>query len=214
MTEVIIVGSLILLAVLLGAVTLWVARMKPKKGKEEPGRSEANQTPVPGAPPEPLPYHLPELTQAEKERLEQAASKAFEAAVNGATDRFGKSLDETSGRLNDLITRLTTGIVEKELEQYRQNVDEARKAALASLANMQTTVESQQQKLQADIDQALAERRAYLLERLDKNLGQAVSAYLVESLGQAADLGAQRAFLLESLERHKADLKSEFGDGS
>ncbi len=207
MTDVLIFGLLVLNAVLLVLVWyFWKSAQEkhPQKAEEAPSNASSE--------PEPPAVKLPELSPEELQRLEQAASTAFEQAVNSATDRFGKSLDETSGRLNQLITRLTTGIVEKELDQYKANVDEARKAALASLSNMQTAVEAQQQTLQAEIDKALIDRRTYLLERLDRRLGEAVSTYLVESLGQAADLGAQRAFLLESLERHKADLKSEFGD--
>ncbi|HEX7259961.1 MAG TPA: hypothetical protein VF272_03450 [Candidatus Saccharimonadia bacterium] len=212
MTEVTIVGLLILFSVLVGAIVMWFEKRKKLNKGGHAHNQEAPAEPAEPAEPDAPPINLPELSTAERERLEKLASQAFEAAVASATDRFGKNLDETSGRLNDLVTRLTTGIVEKELEVYRANVDEARKAALASLANMQNIVETQQQTLQKDIDRALAERRDYLIERLDKKLGEAVAAYLVDSLGQAADLGAQRAFLLESLERHKADLKNEFSD--
>jgi hypothetical protein len=90
----------------------------------------------------------------------------------------------------------------------------ARESALTSLKEMQGAVEQKQKDLEADVDTELGKRRQVLMERLDKQLGAAVAAYIVESLGVNADLGAQRAFLLENLERHKKDLKQEIADGN
>ena len=78
---------------------------------------------------------------------------------------------------------------------------------------MQTAVDSKRKDLEADLDAELVKRREALSARIDKKLGAAVAAYIVESLGKGTDLGAQRKFMLESLERHKADLKKEIEGG-
>lgn len=150
----------------------------------------------------------PEISAAERTKLEQLAEQAFQAAVETSTAKFGSDLDETSKRLNQLIMRITTEVVERELEQYRQSLAAARTAALESLSNMQSAIEQRQSDLEHDVDAELAKRRAVLEEKVERKLGEAVAAYIVDSLGQGADLGAQRAFLLENLERHKAELKT------
>jgi hypothetical protein len=152
------------------------------------------------------------LSPVEQQQLEQTATAAFKQTVDSATAQFGEDLHQTSGKLNQLIVRLTTEVVERELEQYRQSLATARSAALDSLTKMQQAVEERQNSLQSDLDTEVVKRRDYLIQRLELKLGEAVSAYIVESLGQGADLGAQRSFLLDSLERHKAELKKEFAD--
>lgn len=142
-------------------------------------------------------------------RLQDETQRSFEQAVTESSKQFRTDLADTSKKLNTLIVRLTTEVVERELDDYRQGLVAARQQALTSLQQMQQSVEAKQKELEADVSTELAKRQAYLLDRLDKRLGQAVTAYLVESLGQGADLGAQREYLLSQLEAHKAELKKE-----
>jgi uncharacterized protein YbjQ (UPF0145 family) len=155
----------------------------------------------------------PHITPEELERLRKSTQEVFEKAVNDSAEGFHADLAATSQKLNELITRLTTQVVERELDEYRQGLTAARQQALGSLQEMQTAVQQKQKSLEADVDSELAKRQAFLIERLDQRLGAAVAAYIVESLGQGADLGAQRTFLLENLERHKEELKKEVSGG-
>lgn len=164
--------------------------------------------PVP--PPQPA---TPHLTQADLERLNAAAQQAFATAVEEGAKSFHADLTATSQQLNKLINNITTDVIQQELEEYRQSLATAREEALASLKAMQGAAEQKQQALEGDVDAELAKRRQYLMERLDKSLGAAVAAYVVESLGVNADLGAQKSFLLENLERHKKEIKQEVNDG-
>lgn len=159
------------------------------------------------------PVDLPRLTEQDLEQLKTQARQAFQTAVDEGATTFHADLQQTSEQLNKLIIRITTDVVEKELEEYRSNLKTARENALNSLQEMQTAVDSKRKDLEADLDTELVKRRDALSARIDKKLGTAVAAYIVESLGQGADLGAQRKFMLESLERHKADLKKELEGG-
>ncbi len=172
-----------------------------------------DRPPKPSKPVKPQPAPAPTLSTDEVELLKNSTRELYTKAVNEAAADFHGDLQATSRQLNKLIIRLTTDVVERELEDYRKSLAEARAQALASLQNMQQAVEQKQKDLESDMDGEMAKRRQYLIERLDKRLGEAVAAYIVESLGQGADLGAQRAFLLESLERHKDDLKREIAGG-
>jgi hypothetical protein len=144
--------------------------------------------------------------------MEQMAKTVFEKAVNEAAGDFKQDVHGSSQRLSDLIVRLTTNVVEEELKVYRTELASARDAALKSLQEMQVAIEDKQKELEQGVGTEMAQRKAHLLERLDTRLGAAVAAYIVESLGQGADLGAQRTYLLESLERHKAELKKDLTD--
>lgn len=155
---------------------------------------------------EPLPVKLSEEKIAALEAQTQAA---FEQAVANASQRFNQDIAGTSQRLNDLIVRLTTGVVEDELSEYRKGLETARSSALASLQQMQQTVDQQQEALQGDMVAAVQKRQAELTQRMEAKFGTVVANYIVESLGQAVDLGAQRDYLLASLERNKEALKKD-----
>lgn len=189
-------------------VTLLVVRghhRGPAPAKESEG-SRSGQAALPAD-------EVPHLTEDDLEKLRAKAKEAFGEAVDEGAKIFHNDLASTSEQLNKLVVRITTDVVERELDEYRQGLSTARSAALASLQQMQSSVEQKQRDLEADVDSEMQKRRQFLMERLDKKLGAAVSAYIVESLGMDADLGAQRAFLLENLERHKKELKAEIVDG-
>ncbi len=162
-------------------------------------------------PPPTSPAQLPSDQLA---KLQQDTQAAFKFAVNDAAQQFHNDLSVTSKSLNQLTLKLTTSVVERELEEYRQGLAAARAQALGSLAEMQRAVVEKQKALETDLDAEVVKRREYLIAQLDAKLGQAVAAYLVESLGQGADLGAQKTFLLENLERNKAALKKDLSNGA
>ena len=156
----------------------------------------------------------PTLPLEVRERLEQRATAAFETAVEKATAQFGQDLEATSSHLNALIVKLTTDIVERELKEYKKGIEAARQSAIENLGQVQRETLERQKALQNDLEAQVSQRRQQLLERVDQRLGEAAVAYIVESLGQGADLGAQRSWLLESLERHKADLKKDLANAA
>lgn len=197
MTEAVIVTALAVQTLIL---TIILVRSRGGRGQAKPP-IEAAKDPA------------PRMTPEELEQLRHSTQEVFEKAVNDSAQGFHTDLAVTSQKLNELITRLTTQVVERELDEYRRGLTAAREQALGSLQDMQAAVQQRQKDLEADVDSELAKHQAFLIERLDQRLGAAVAAYIVESLGQGADLGAQRAFLLENLERHKEELKKEVSGG-
>jgi uncharacterized protein YbjQ (UPF0145 family) len=195
---IIVVVQSVLILLLVFAVLLLQRRPKESKAEAAAAKQVATAT---------------KLRPDELERLHHSTEDVFTKAVNESAQTFHTDLKATSQQLNRLIVRLTTDVVERELQDYRDGLAAAREEAVGSLRNMQNMVEQTQKDLEADVNAQLEKRQQHLIEQLDKRLGETVAAYIVESLGQGADLGAQRAFLLESLERHKEDLKREITGG-
>lgn len=158
---------------------------------------------VPPAAPKPA---TPTLSPEAVERLENATKLAFEQAVAKASAQFDADLDGTSKRLNQLIVSLTTDVVQKELEEYRASLVAAREQALAGVHEMQSAIEKQQQSIKAELDEVVEKRRQFMIDQLDARIGQIAATYIMESLGKGVDLGAQRDYLISSLEANKNDL--------
>jgi hypothetical protein len=142
-------------------------------------------------------------------RLEQETQTTFKASVEQASAHFNRDIAKTSQTLNELIVKLTTTVVEEELVDYRKSLSEARTIAMQSLTGIQKTIKQQQALLQADMEATIKNRQTELLERLNDKIGTVVANYIVEALGQGVDLGAQREYLLASLERNKETLKKD-----
>lgn len=155
------------------------------------------------------PALAPKLSRETVARLEARTQAAFQTSVDQAIQHFQQDIDKTSASLNELIVRLTTAVVEEELVQYRQGLAAARTSALSSLTGMQQAVDDQQALLQADMRAAIDRHQTELLERLDRDIATIATNYIVEALGQGVDLGAQRDYLLASLERNKTALRQD-----
>ncbi len=190
----IIVVIFVLLAVVNSITVLLLWRLLHKS----PNRQSSRQ-----------PSPLAALSKQTITHLEQETQAAFKASVEQASEHFNRDIAKTSQTLNELIVKLTTTVVEEELVDYRRSLSEARTVALQSLTGIQKTIKQQQALLQADMEAAIKNRQAELMERLDEKIGTVVANYMVEALGQGVDLGAQRDYLLASLERNKEALKKD-----
>lgn len=210
MNDIILLSIIAVQSIIVIGLAVAVLRAHPHQSKAKPNQKEEAHA---GAKSAVDPSQLPRLTEQDLEQLKTQARQAFQTAVDEGATTFHADLQGTSEQLNKLIIRITTDVVERELEEYRKSLKDAREHALESLQNMQTAVDTKRKDLEADLDAELVKRREALSARIDKKLGAAVAAYIVESLGQGADLGAQRKFMLESLERHKPDLKKEIESG-
>jgi hypothetical protein len=162
--------------------------------------------------PSPVTKPLVEVaTPKDFKKLDKDSHEIFTEAVEKASKQFNQDLEDTNSRLNELILKLSTDVVDQEIEQYRTGLAQARASALATLAQMQVAVEEKQESIEKDLEAEVAKRRDFLMKRLDKKLGSAVAAYIVECLGQGADLGAQREYVLKTLEQNKEAFKQELG---
>lgn len=204
MQIILIVGGVLLLAV--------VVAVAVSRGQHGQAKTAANGKVQAG--PQVATPDIPHITEAELAELKTATEQAYRQAVEQASQSFHSDLTTTSTQLNKLIVNLTTDVVERELEDYRVSLANAREQAIAALRKMESAVEEKQSQLEGDMDAEMVKRRQFLMEQLDQKLGAAVAAYIVESLGIDADLGAQRSYLLANLERHRDELKREIADGT
>ncbi len=199
---ILVVGGVLVGAILLA---LMLSRRPTEVVEQDKAEAVQQQAPLP---------EIPHITEAELARLQTSTQEAYRQAVAAAAKGFHQDLATTSTQLNKLIVNLTTDVVERELEDYRVSLANAREQAIAALRKMESTVEQKQTELEGDMDAEMVKRRQYLMDQLDKKLGAAVAAYIVESLGIDADLGAQRSYLLANLERHRDELKREITSGT
>lgn len=155
----------------------------------------------------------PKVTPPTAAELEAKLKTAYEAKITESTTTFGTDLQATSKRLSEQVSRLTTTVIEEELEAYQKTLEQVRKAATEAMDQIHQAVEHQRVELRQGMEAELAAEKKALADKFDAKLGDVVSSYISESLGSGVDLGAQMQFILTSLEAHKADIRKDLLDG-
>jgi hypothetical protein len=142
-----------------------------------------------------------------------AAKKQLDAAVAQAAKTLAQDLSATSLKVNRDLQELAEKYIRQELEEYHKTVIQFKDTASASLTDIQQTMDQQRQSLTKGLNEEIAAERERLLAQFDRRLADVVSAYLIEALGNNADLGTQSQSLFAALEQHKAELKKDIASG-
>ena len=156
------------------------------------------------------PLRVSEPTAAD---LELKLKAAYEAKIGEATQTFGTDLKATSTRLSEQVSRLTTTVIEEELEAYQKTLEEVRHVATEAMEQIHQTVEHQRVELRQGMEADMAEEKKHLAAKFDAKMGDVVSSYISEALGSGVDLGAQMQFILTSLEAHKEEIRKDLLNG-
>jgi hypothetical protein len=159
---------------------------------------------------QPKPVGVSQPTAAD---LEAKLKVAYEAKIAEATATFGADLKATSGKLSEQVSRLTTTVIEEELEAYQKTLEEVRKVATQAMEQIHQAVEHQRVELRQGMEAELAAEKKLLADKFDAKMGDVVASYIAESLGSGVDLGAQMQFILTSLEAHKDDIRKDLLSG-
>lgn len=165
---------------------------------------------------EPQPPKL-NLPQDVKEHLLEASKEHFEKILNKSADELEKDLKQTVAVLNERLTKMGTEIVNDEMRRYRMDLDSLRKQTEANISNAQTEINQHQTdlkskidakrtELEANLEKEIAAEKQSLIAQIDTKVSDAVTSFLLETLGHNVDLGAQSEYLLSVLEEHKAEL--------
>lgn len=149
------------------------------------------------------------ISQPTAEQLEAKLKAAYEAKIVEATQTFGTDLQGTSTRLSEQVSRLTTKVIEEELEAYQKTLEEVRHVATVAMEQIHQAVEHQRVELHQGMEAELAEEKKHLAAKFDAKMGDVVSSYISEALGSGVDLGAQMQFILSSLEAHKDEIRKD-----
>jgi hypothetical protein len=145
--------------------------------------------------------------------LESKLKAAYEAKIGEATQTFGTDLQGTSTRLSEQVSRLTTQVIEEELEAYQKTLEEVRHVATEAMEQIHQAVEHQRVELHEGMEAELAEEKKHLAAKFDAKMGDVVASYISEALGSGVDLGAQMQFILTSLEAHKDEIRKDLLNG-
>lgn len=141
-------------------------------------------------------------TELEQKLAERTAELEREFAELQA--RYAKKQAELEAQLAQQETELTAAVKARELK-----LAEHQTALEEELTKRQEAHAAKQTELEQKLEAEMQKRRDAYVGQLDTKLGDAVTAFLVDTLGRNVDLGAQTAYLIAQLEAHKDELVQE-----
>lgn len=168
----------------------------------EPKKSTSPDTPVP---------------KAVREQLVAEATDRYQRALDKAGTELEQELKATTKRLDDQLAKLGGDIITEEMKRYRATLDELREQTKITIGSAQTSVAdhqadletkfaARQAELEDKLQQDIAAKKEQLVSELDTKLADAVTSFLIETMGHNVDLGAQVPYLIATLDEHKAEL--------
>lgn len=152
-----------------------------------------------------------------REQLLAQATARYQRALDTAGGELERDLSITAKRLDEQLAKLGGDILAEEMKRYRSTLDELREQTKITIGSAQTSVTDHQAELEKKfaerkaeldekLDQEIAAKKERLVSELDTKLADAVTSFLIETMGHDVDLGAQVPYLLATLEEHKSEI--------
>lgn len=148
----------------------------------------------------------PQISPEKLAELNNKIEKQAEAAIEQASTSLKESLDKSLGQVGQNVGDLSDKIIQDELTKYQNALEEVRQASVDKLSEVQASIDKRRSELEEALTADVAAEKAKVLERFDKQIGEIVSAYLIEALGSGVDLGAQSSYIMATLEQNKAEI--------
>lgn len=145
-----------------------------------------------------------DIATVEKLTRQQLAKVAGEASL-----RFKKSLDNTVDQLSVKIGDMASNSLSGEFEKYQVSLQALRDQSIQEFSKLQKELDDRRTQLTEHLDKVIQTEGEKRLAALDTRMNDVVSSYLIESLGNQVDLGAQSAYIFETLEKHKEEIKKD-----
>lgn len=173
------------------AVRHGLAHFRPEKHDAEKARHQSPDTPLP-----------PEI----KKQMQAKAAGNFEALIDKYSSQLQKDLRASEDNLTARLEKLSADIVSRETDRYRQELEKLHAKVEATDKSAESEIKKSEDELKAQMEQEIAEQKQRKLEQLDAKISDAVTSFLLETLGHDVDLGAQSKYLTAQLEAHKAEI--------
>lgn len=154
-----------------------------------------------------------EMPESVKHRIIEAGEANYTLSLKRSAAELQRDLDHTTDGISRLLEKMGTEVVGNELERYRKELAELRKQASDNLHGINASVAEHEVKLRQQLKEDIGKEKQRILSQIDTRLGDAAIAFLSEAMQNNIDLGAQRPYLLQTLEEHKAEIQREVANG-
>jgi division protein CdvB (Snf7/Vps24/ESCRT-III family) len=141
--------------------------------------------------------------------VEELTKQQLSKVANEAGGRFKESLDNAVDQLSVKISDMANDSLTGEFEKYQVSLQALRDQSIEEFSKLQKELDTRRTQLTEHLDKVIQSEGEKRLGALDSRMNDVISSYLIESLGNQVDLGAQSAYIFETLEKHKDEIKKD-----
>jgi len=140
------------------------------------------------------------------------AKEQFEAVVAQQTEQLQKTLQARAEKIDQAFARSLEQITARQLQTFAKLSDDFTKKTAAELqaVSMANTTAGAQAK--TEISALTAQAKAEAIKKIDTQIAELMASYLAE-IAPNLDYQDQKAFLFDTLEAHKDELKKDIENG-
>lgn len=144
---------------------------------------------------------MAEVEKQAKAQLQQAATEAatqLHNTIRHTVEQVGMHVDEA-----------VQNTINQEFEKYQISLQALREQSIAEFSKLQAELNDRRSRMIEALEKQANAELGRRIDQFNMRLGDVVSGYVVESLGEQVDLGAQLPYILQNLEKHKDDIKRD-----
>lgn len=152
------------------------------------------------------------LSQEFMNQMRNRAQLELTNTVKSMDQQLQQSLAQSHQQLMNDVEQQAAQILNGELEQYRQTLADARNSAVNVSKETEKQLQESQKTIQEKAQAAIREEKQQLNQQLESKLGDIITHYLIEALGEHVDLGSQKDYIISQLESRKEEIKQDIND--
>lgn len=163
---------------------------------------------------------VPSLPKATRDRLMLEAEEKFNKVILHAKSELEEDLHEAATAIVNNLKVIGNDVAKTEMDRYRAGLEEVRKQTESTIQNatsevtkhqeeIKTSLENHRKQLEEALTKNIADEKQRRIDDMDSKLADAVTAFLLETLGHDVDLGAQTTYITKMLDEHKAEIAKE-----
>jgi hypothetical protein len=119
-----------------------------------------------------------------------------------------------SQKLSNMVAGPLSKQLQLEVDKYQSTITAATSSTQALVDKTQSLLQSSHDQIQAQLREVVEKKQTYALKQFEENFNDVIKDYLIEALGAHVDLGAQSAYIFQTLEEHKEDILRDIDDAT
>lgn len=197
-TQTLLVGGLILMAAINAASLIWASYLDHRlRGRPVPKHYEIH---VEGT---------KIFSEMDMASVQATALGKLNQSADAAGQKLQQAMDAALDSIAGSVHEMTQKSLVQEFQKYQADLDQLRLRTVKDFAKIQQSLNKHHDETLGLFDAEIAKMREKRLEEFNQRLNDVISGYVVESLGNQADLEAQTAYIVQALEQHKDDIKRD-----
>lgn len=149
-----------------------------------------------------------------REELKNRGRLHFENVINENAMFLQQDLRLTTSQLNEFMKDEIKTVLKDEFGTYEESIANAKDQAIEAIQKTQNLIEEQRALITEQLqNQAAAEKEA-VIQRFEKNMGEIINHYIIESIGTEIDLSDQLDYIFTNLQENKAAILEDIRNGA